>query len=252
MSDLVVAVRRSPEFTHLAKAIATAQGKIQPATKDKVNTHFKNSYADLASCWEACRTQLSEQGIAVIQCPNTRDNRLWMDTLLAHESGQWVESSIEVPLPQQVNAQVVGSSLTYMRRYSLCAMVGVAPADDDDGNEASKNVGRIQPEQQNGNGRNQQQQQRPAGQQANGNSGQQGASNKPPVRVTIDPHGDEMKSVIAALDQAGLTEPEAKYEFASAVLGRRFQDNPRITQAEADAIKAAAAQRAAELNEVPG
>ena len=52
----------SENINELAMALSKAQGQIKPAIKDKKNPHFKSSYADLASTWEACRSALSENG----------------------------------------------------------------------------------------------------------------------------------------------------------------------------------------------
>jgi len=61
-------------------------------------------------------------------------------TMLTHSSGQWFRSSYPVR-PVQATPQGLGSALTYSRRYSLMAMVGIAPEDDD--GEAA--MGRQQP-----------------------------------------------------------------------------------------------------------
>ena len=51
--------------------------------------------------------------------------------MLCHSSGQWIKSSVCMPLKDNYNAQDVGSIMTYGRRYGLSAMVGVAQYDDD-------------------------------------------------------------------------------------------------------------------------
>lgn len=122
----------SPSIGALAADLAAAQGKIRTAAKDSQNPHFKSRYADLASVWDACRSQLSEHGIAVIQPTSMEDGRVVVTTLLAHKSGEWVSSSCSAR-PGKDDPQSVGSVVTYLRRYGLAAMVGVAPGDDDDG-----------------------------------------------------------------------------------------------------------------------
>jgi hypothetical protein len=126
---------QSENINELVTALAKAQGEILPAIKDSLNPHFKSKYADLGSVWEACRTQLSKNGLAVIQTTTTVNDRLTVVTTLAHSSGQWMKS--ELPVMSATNTpQALGSALTYMRRYSLAAIVGVAPGDDDDANAA--------------------------------------------------------------------------------------------------------------------
>ena len=119
----------------LAPALAKAQGAIENAKKDSVNPHFKSKYADLASVWDACRKPLTDNGLSVIQSLGNDDGRVSCDTMLLHVSGQWIRSGFSMT-PQQNTPQAFGSCATYLRRYSLQAVVGVAP-DEDDGNQAS-------------------------------------------------------------------------------------------------------------------
>lgn len=125
----------SEAIDQIATALAKAQGEIKGAAKDSTNPHFKSSYADLASVWEACRAALSKNGLSVIQTPDTTADGVFLYTTLAHSSGQWIRGVMPVR-PVQDTPQGLGSALTYARRYSLASMVGVAP-EDDDGNAAS-------------------------------------------------------------------------------------------------------------------
>lgn len=120
----------SPQIHELMTALAKAQGKIQPAIKDKKNPHFKSSYADLNSIWEACRSALSENGLAVVQTVECREREPVLVTTLGHSSGQWMRSEMPI-ITQKMDPQGIGSALTYYRRYSLASIVGVAPEDDD-------------------------------------------------------------------------------------------------------------------------
>jgi len=56
-------------------------------------------------------------------------------TMLLHASGQWIKSCLPI-IAQKPDAQALGAAITYMRRFSLSAMVGICP-EDDDGNIAS-------------------------------------------------------------------------------------------------------------------
>jgi hypothetical protein len=129
---------QSEQIDQLVTALAIAQGEISPAQKSAENPHFKSKFANLTSVWEACRTQLSNNGIAVIQTIDIQGDTLVLVTTLAHKSGQWIKSKAPIIAGEKKTAQTVGSAITYMRRYSLAAIVGVAPEnEDDDGNEAS-------------------------------------------------------------------------------------------------------------------
>jgi hypothetical protein len=128
-----VKLRTSDVIADLAAALAAAQGEIEMAVKDSENPHFRRTYADLASVWRACRKPLAKNGLAILQVITDRT----LITRLTHKSGQWIEGDIRIALDTangRTEVQAFGSALTYLRRYALSAMVGVAPDDDDDGN----------------------------------------------------------------------------------------------------------------------
>lgn len=118
----------------LAAALAKAQAEIEGASKDRVNPHFKASYATLASVWEACRGALAKNGLAVVQSPVSEGAAVTVFTTVMHASGEWMRSALTASA-RDGTPQSIGSAITYLRRYALAAMVGVAP-EDDDGNEA--------------------------------------------------------------------------------------------------------------------
>lgn len=136
VSDVTIPVSRGALFAALAKA----QSKIRTASKDSKNPHFNSKYADLASVAEACREALTENGICVLQDPSTEGNQVTCITILGHSSGESYESKPLAMVPRDLSPQSVGSCVTYLRRYQLASVVGVAP-DDDDGNAAQNGGG---------------------------------------------------------------------------------------------------------------
>src|SRR5271170_2431517 len=128
---------QSETINELASALSKAQGEMQAAIKDKVNPFFKSSYADLGSVWDAARPVLSKYGLCVMQTTElvAEGARIVMVTTLAHTSGQWMKSYLPLN-PSKNDSQGVGAALTYLRRYSLSAIVGVVCDDDDDGETA--------------------------------------------------------------------------------------------------------------------
>lgn len=125
----------SPTISKIAEALAKAQLQMGPAVKDRKNPHFQNTYATLASCFEAL-APLHANGIAVTQIPLDGGERgVRVATVLMHSSGEWIRGDLWMPVSKQ-DAQGFGSALTYARRYGLQAVTGLA-ADDDDGNQAS-------------------------------------------------------------------------------------------------------------------
>jgi hypothetical protein len=137
-------VETSEQINDLAAALSKAQKEIKGAVKDSTNPHFKSSYADLASVWEACREAITSNGLAVVQTPHTDEaGNCHIVTMLTHASGQWIRDTFSLP-PTKADPQGYGSAITYMRRYALAAIVGVAP-EDDDGNAASAGGGSGKP-----------------------------------------------------------------------------------------------------------
>jgi hypothetical protein len=123
-------MQRSESIHELAAALAKAQAKIEGASKDKVNPHLKSRYADMASVVDACRPALTANGLAVIQAPRYIDKLVEVETILVHATGQWVSETLALPVAK-VDAQGIGSAITYARRYGLMAIVGIAPEEDD-------------------------------------------------------------------------------------------------------------------------
>lgn len=128
---------QSENINELIKALASIQSKIEPAIKDQDNPYFKSKYADLASIWAVCRELLGPAGLAVIQTMDYQSEKSFLITTLAHSSGQYIKSMLPLVCKDPTDPQKLGSSITYMRRYALAAIVGITPDEDDDGNKAS-------------------------------------------------------------------------------------------------------------------
>jgi hypothetical protein len=129
-------MQTSPNISAIADALAKAQGELENVTKDRENPHFKSTYATLAAVLDVCRPVLSKHGIAIIQAPaNDEGGRVSITTRLLHSSGEWLQCTVAVRASKD-DAQGIGSVVSYLRRYSLAAMVGVAQQDDD-GNAGS-------------------------------------------------------------------------------------------------------------------
>lgn len=134
-------MNKSETIGKLSEALAKAQAVIEGAKKDSANPYFKSKYADLASVWDACRKPLTDNGLSVIQTglfDTTNPDMVIIETTLSHASGEWV-SGIMAAKPVKTDPQSIGSCVTYLRRYSLSAIAGVSP-EDDDANTASGNT----------------------------------------------------------------------------------------------------------------
>lgn len=124
----------SEQTDKIAPALIKAQSEIRGAVKDSKNPFHKTTYAQLASVIDACKQQLNDAGIAVMQSADAEgpDGCISIETRLIHASGQWVMSVCHIPVGQK-DAQKVGAAITYGRRYGLQALMGI-PSEDDDGN----------------------------------------------------------------------------------------------------------------------
>ena len=118
------------------QALASAQIAMGPALKDSTNPAFKSKYADLASVMAACLPALNSNGIAVFQPTVDDEGGRYVQTILAHESGETLECRVPLIISKN-DMQGYGSAVTYARRYGLMSMAGIAP-EDDDGNAAAK------------------------------------------------------------------------------------------------------------------
>ena len=100
--------------------------------KDSQNTYHQSRYADLAACHAACESALAAHGLAILQTTHWQADGgvLILVTTLAHTSGEQLEAAWPV-LADYGQPQKVGAALTYGRRYSYMAAVGIAPEDDD-------------------------------------------------------------------------------------------------------------------------
>jgi hypothetical protein len=125
---------RSP----IAAALAAAQAEITDPRREKSGTvrgRQNYKYAGLDDLLQAVRPVLSRHGLAVTQVITVLDGRLVLSSRLLHESGESIESVH--PLAWEGSPQDHGSELSYARRYSLEALVGVAATDDDDASAAT-------------------------------------------------------------------------------------------------------------------
>lgn len=123
----------SDSHNGIAAALAAAQAEMEPAAKDARNTHFKNSYATLASVMAAAIPALTRHGIAVYQpVTATAEGARVVVTILHHGASNETLRDDGMPLITGKNdMQGLGSAITYARRYGLMAMCGIAPEDDD-------------------------------------------------------------------------------------------------------------------------
>lgn len=122
---------------NLAAALAAVQAQLPEIRKGetavvptKSGGKYTYSYANLADVSKVVLPLLGRHGLAWITQPTIRDGRFVLAYELRHVSGEAISG--EYPLPDRGTPQEIGSAITYARRYTLCSVTGVAPADDDD------------------------------------------------------------------------------------------------------------------------
>lgn len=125
-------MNQSENIETLAAALAKAQGVIANPAFDAVNPHYKNRYATLGAHIDAVRGAFPANGLSVVQAIETPErDRVSLTTRILHSSGQWIESTVSASTGAKV--QEIGSTVTYLRRYALAAIVGIVGEEDDDG-----------------------------------------------------------------------------------------------------------------------
>ncbi|MHB0965989.1 MAG: ERF family protein [Bellilinea sp.] len=162
-------MNKSNMIKELATALSKAQSELAAAPFNAVNPFLKNKYADLGSIIETSRPILAKYGLAVSQLTVTEDDKVGITTILMHQSGEWLESTASLATGEErgkSSAQVAGSIITYLRRYSLASILGMYADEDTDGNHqavkpAAKPESPAQPT-PSGNGHNQEAEAAPA------------------------------------------------------------------------------------------
>jgi len=127
-------MEKSESIKELAVALNKAQATLQVAKKGSENPFFHSKYADLLSVWDACREALVSNGLSVVQIADisfNADGKAVLETILMHTSGEWIKGRLPL-LPVKPDPQAQGSAITYARRYSLSAIIGLCTEEDDD------------------------------------------------------------------------------------------------------------------------
>ena len=168
-------MNKSETITHLATALAKAQAEMPVAVFDATNPFLKSKYASLGAVIHASRPILAKHGLSLVQFPissphppcghplhspdtssglrppspqsgeGKSDGRgaaasppemVGVESILTHESGEFVAERILIPLTEEKGkskVQSAGSTLTYLRRYSWASILGMYSDEDSDG-----------------------------------------------------------------------------------------------------------------------
>lgn len=149
---------KSESITHLAAALARAQAEMPVAVFDATNPFLKSKYASLGAVIQASRPILAKHKLSLVQFPVSGPNLgseeagaqvtarptcdyIGVESILTHESGEFVSERICIPLIEEkgkTKVQCAGSTLTYLRRYSWAAILGMYSDEDSDGSSPAQ------------------------------------------------------------------------------------------------------------------
>lgn len=130
-------MNKSESIVKLTEALSAAQGEMPPVKFNATNPFLKNKYADLGAIIETAKPILAKWGLSVSQLTFSEGEQVGIETVLMHKSGEWLSSSMSMATEAEKGksaAQVAGSIITYLRRYSLAAILGMYADEDGDGN----------------------------------------------------------------------------------------------------------------------
>tara|TARA_R110002096_G_scaffold385098_1_gene578978 strand:+ start:88 stop:636 length:549 start_codon:yes stop_codon:yes gene_type:complete len=129
-------MNKSHSVSELFKALSVFQGELENVEKAKAGHGYK--YATLGNCIDAAKPALKANGLSVIQLMGSGDKgEATMETVLGHSSGEFISSRCVMPIAKLQGgggsnpAQIMGASITYMRRYQYAAIIGLAQDDTD-------------------------------------------------------------------------------------------------------------------------
>lgn len=229
----------------LAAALAKVQAKLPKLERDRTVTvqqknggEYTYSYATLANLSEVILPLLAEHGLSFVAMPGTgSDGKMCVRYSLMHESGEALTG--EFPISGEGGIQVLGGRITYVRRYCLAAVVGIAADEDDESrlsDDGPRTAQRAAP-------RSRQRTSSPTPQQgaATVQRSAPQASARPPLpgeessspgQIT-KPQLTKLQTVFSAIGYGGRDD---RLFAASAIVGRPLMSSTELTNDEAKAL----------------
>ena len=115
----------------LASALVKAIAETKDVKADATNPFHKNSYATLGAHLEATKGIFSKHGLAIVQFPFGDAHNVGINTMVIHKDGGHVEHYVTLPVSDGFKGQDAGSLFSYLRRYAIASVAGLATTDDD-------------------------------------------------------------------------------------------------------------------------
>jgi len=131
-------MNKSESIVNLSKAFAQAQAEFPAIKFDSTNPFLKNKFASLGAVIEGTRPVLAKHGLSVIQLSFSEGELFGVETILLHSSGEFISERMSMAADDEKGksaAQVAGSIITYIRRYSLASILGIYSDEDGDANK---------------------------------------------------------------------------------------------------------------------
>jgi hypothetical protein len=137
---------KTTSLPNLAPALVKALAETQDIVADSTNPYHHNKYASLSQHLKSLKPIFAKHGLAIVQFPTSGfDSGVGVKTIILHTSGETLESSVVVNEPFEkgkdkngndferkgFSGQQAGALISYLRRYALAAVAGVATEDDD-------------------------------------------------------------------------------------------------------------------------
>lgn len=126
-------MKRSDSIINLTVAIAAVQAQMKGLQLDKEGHGYR--YTTLPQVLAVLKDELFKNGLSVMQHPGDCRDKVTLNTLVMHSSGEWIESELIMPAPVTPKphkvAQEIGSFITYARRYALVSIFAMGQGDED-------------------------------------------------------------------------------------------------------------------------
>lgn len=131
---------QSENLDKLFKGMNAFRSQLKQPVKDAKNPFFKSNYVTLEGVQNAIDAGIKGTGLAYTQIvKNDENGNVGVETIITHESGQYLTTGVLALRPEKATPQGYGSTITYAKRYQLSSAFGVSSDVDDDGNVGSGN-----------------------------------------------------------------------------------------------------------------
>lgn len=128
-------MKSSSTFPALAMALSKFQGAVSAVPKNAKGHGY--NYTTLGDLVSAIRQPMADNELSYVQLPSTTESgQVALETVLMHSSGEWISTIMSagaVEGKRMNDVQGMGAAITYLRRYSLAAILGIPFGDDTDG-----------------------------------------------------------------------------------------------------------------------